>query len=41
MKISIRKSAIKDLKKIDYKNKEKIHSSILELIKFPDIDYNW
>ena len=37
MKINIRKSAIKDLKKIDYKDKEKIHSSILELKKFPDI----
>ena len=37
MKINIRKSAIKDLKKIDYKNKEKIHSRILELEKFPNI----
>lgn len=37
MKINIRKSAIKDLKKIDYRNKEKIHSSILELNKFPNI----
>ena len=37
MKINIRKSAIKDLKKIDYKNKEKIHSRILELKKFPNI----
>ncbi len=37
MKINIRKSAIKDLKKIDIKNKEKIHSRILELKKFSNI----
>ena len=37
MKINIRKSAIKDLKKIDFKNKEKIHTKILELKKFPNI----
>jgi mRNA-degrading endonuclease RelE of RelBE toxin-antitoxin system len=33
MKIYIRKSAIKDLKKIDGKNKEKISSGISELTK--------
>ena len=37
MKINIRKSAIKDLKKIDHKNKVKLHSKILELNKFPNI----
>ena len=37
MKINIRESAIKDLKKIDYKNNEKIHSRILELKKIPSI----
>ena len=37
MKIDIRKSAIKDLKKSDYKNKDKIHSRILKLKKFPNI----
>lgn len=37
MKIKIRRSAIKDLKKIDIENKEKIHSSILELTKFPNV----
>ncbi len=36
MKINIRKSAIKDLKKIDNKNREKIHSRILELKMFPN-----
>ncbi len=37
MRISIRKSAIKDLKRIDHKSKEKIHLKILELAKFPAI----
>ena len=37
MKINIRKSAIKDLGKIDQKNKEKIHSKILELRKYPNV----
>ena len=37
MKISIRKSAIKDLGKIDSKNREKIHSKILELSKYPNV----
>ncbi len=36
MKINIRKSAVKDLKKIDRKNKEKIHLKIIELENFPD-----
>jgi mRNA interferase RelE/StbE len=37
MKIYIRKSAIRDLKKIDGKNKEKIISGISELTKFPEV----
>ena len=37
MKINIRKSAIKDLGKIDQKNKEKIHSKILELREYPNV----
>jgi len=37
MKIYIRKSAIRDLKKIDRKDKEKIHSGISELKKFPAV----
>ncbi|MBT6338103.1 MAG: type II toxin-antitoxin system RelE/ParE family toxin [Desulfobacula sp.] len=37
MEINIRRSAIKDLKKLDHKNKEKIHLRILELKKFPNI----
>lgn len=37
MQINIRKSAIRDLKKIDRKDKEKIHSEILELKKFPAV----
>ena len=37
MKISIRKSAIKDLKRIDCKSKEKIHAGISELNNFPNI----
>ena len=37
MKINIRKSAIKDLKKIDSKDKRKIHEKILNLSEFPDI----
>ena len=37
MKIHIRKSAIRDLKKIDRKDKEKIHSGISELEKFPAV----
>ena len=37
MKLSIRNSAVRDLKKINRKNKEKIHSGILVLEKFPNI----
>ncbi|MCI5222305.1 MAG: type II toxin-antitoxin system RelE/ParE family toxin [Candidatus Electrothrix sp. AR4] len=37
MRINIRRSAIKDLKKINKKDKQKIHAKILELSKFPDI----
>ena len=37
MKIYIRKSAIKDLKKIDGQNKEKINSGICELKNFPAV----
>jgi len=37
MRINIRKSAIKDLKKIAYSDKELIFSKILELKKFPNI----
>ena len=37
MKINIRTSAIRDLKKINNKDKIAIHSGILNLEKFPDI----
>lgn len=37
MKINIRKSAIKDLGNIDSKNREKIHSKILELKQYPNV----
>ena len=37
MQINIRRSAIKDLKKINYKNREKIHLKIAELKNFPNI----
>ena len=37
MKIRIRKSAIKDLKKIDQPHKQKIHSKILSLKDFPEV----
>jgi len=37
MKINIRKNAIKDLKKIDHQNREKIHLTIAELKNFPNI----
>jgi len=36
MKIRIRKSAIKDLKKINKAQKQKIHSKILSLKDFPE-----
>ena len=37
MKINIRASAIRDLKRINKKDKIAIHSGILNLEKFPDI----
>lgn len=37
MKINIRKSAIKDLKNIDAKERAKLHQKMLELNKFPKI----
>ncbi len=37
MNINIRKSAIKDLKKIDLKNREKIHFRVMELEGFPAV----
>jgi mRNA interferase RelE/StbE len=37
MKLNIRKSAIKDLKRIDGKNRAIINTKILELAKFPNI----
>ena len=37
MEINIRRSAIKDLKKLDRKNREKIHLRILELKEFSNI----
>lgn len=36
MKINIRKSAIKDLKKIDVKTRENLHRKILLLKEFPE-----
>lgn len=37
MEINIRKSAIKDCKRIEPKNKEKIYTKILELENFPEV----
>ena len=37
MRINLRKSAIKDLRKIPSKEKERIHSKIKLLIKFPNV----
>lgn len=37
MKIEIRTSAVKDLKKIDSIERKKIHEKILELTNFPDV----
>ena len=37
MKINIRKSAIRDLKKISASDKERIYQKIQELIYFPDV----
>ena len=39
MKIRIRKSAIKDLKKIDQAQKQKIQSKILSLKEFPEVSH--
>jgi len=36
MNINIRKSAIKDLNKIDYQYRQRIHAKILELKEFPN-----
>lgn len=37
MNISIRKSAIKDLKKLGARHRDNIHLKIIELKKFPDV----
>ncbi|OQX22748.1 MAG: plasmid stabilization protein [Desulfobacteraceae bacterium IS3] len=37
MKINIRESAVKDLKKIGGTDKKRIHNKILELENFPDV----
>ena len=37
MKINIRKSAIKDLKQISKKEKERIYKKIMELKNFPNV----
>ncbi|MDA3926519.1 MAG: type II toxin-antitoxin system RelE/ParE family toxin [Kiritimatiellae bacterium] len=37
MKIKIRKSAIKDLRKIDHEVKDRLHDKIESLAKFPDV----
>ncbi|MDD2600596.1 MAG: type II toxin-antitoxin system RelE/ParE family toxin [Kiritimatiellae bacterium] len=37
MKIKIRKSAIKDLKKIDHEARDRLHEKIHSLANFPDI----
>lgn len=37
MQINIRRSAIKDMRKIDKKNKKRIHTKILELARFPEV----
>jgi len=37
MKINIRKSAIRDLRKIGGKDKERIHNKILGLKSFPNV----
>jgi len=36
MKVNVRKTAVKDLKKIDHQSKQRIHARILELKAFPD-----
>lgn len=37
MKINLRRSAIKDLKRIDNSERERIHKKILELKNFPNV----
>jgi len=37
MRIEVRKSAIRDLNKMDRKKREKIHEKILELAQFPEV----
>ena len=37
MKIEIRKSAIKDLRKIDHEVKDRLHDKIESLANFPDV----
>ncbi len=37
MKINIRKSAVKDLKRIDTESRIRVHNKILELKKFPNV----
>jgi mRNA interferase RelE/StbE len=37
MNLEIRKSAIRDLKKFDYKTRELLHSKIFELKNFPKV----
>jgi mRNA interferase RelE/StbE len=37
MKINLRKSAVKDLKKIDRQDKEALHAKIFELANFPNV----
>lgn len=37
MKINIRKSAIKDLRKLDHEAKSRLHNKIIELSNFPDV----
>ncbi len=37
MKLNIRKSAIKDLRSIDYIDRDRIHKKILELERFPNL----
>lgn len=37
MKIEIRPSAIKDLKKLDNVERKKIHEKVVELANFPDV----
>ncbi|NQZ56946.1 MAG: type II toxin-antitoxin system RelE/ParE family toxin [Lentisphaeraceae bacterium] len=38
MKVNLRKSAVKDLKRIDINTKKKLHFKIISLQDFPDIN---